>query len=89
LLISQRDMSGPRLEALSNNRWSGVFNYELYKPRKMKLYVQWSTVFSYSQEVESGVTWPDNNLNWTINFWSICEWIHSCYLILLVKWDIS
>jgi hypothetical protein len=23
LLISQRDMSGPRLEALSNNRWSG------------------------------------------------------------------
>jgi hypothetical protein len=24
LLISQRDMSGPRLGALSNNRWSGV-----------------------------------------------------------------
>jgi hypothetical protein len=24
LLISQQDMSGPRLGALSNNRWSGV-----------------------------------------------------------------
>ncbi len=25
LLISQRDMSGPRLGALSNNRWSGAY----------------------------------------------------------------
>ncbi len=28
-LISQRDMSGPRLGALSNNRWSGVLLVEL------------------------------------------------------------
>ncbi len=27
VLISQRDMSGPRLGALSNNRWSGVLYY--------------------------------------------------------------
>jgi hypothetical protein len=32
LLISQRDMSGPRLRALSNNRWSGGIIHRLYGP---------------------------------------------------------
>jgi hypothetical protein len=32
LLISQRDMSGPRLGALPNNRWSGVVKCTTYKP---------------------------------------------------------
>jgi hypothetical protein len=46
LLISQRDMSGPRLWALSNNRWSGGNHFRRWRkdpePWTYIKYIKWS-----------------------------------------------
>jgi hypothetical protein len=48
LLISKRDMSGPRLGALSNNRWSGGY---LFSSNAKKIYIHTFQMFSLIQIV--------------------------------------
>ncbi len=74
LLISQRDMSGPRLGALSNNRWSGSSTL----PKTLSNIFRWakgSWIYYIGVEIQGLFSLPTGSYDcWSTTLVSVLSW---------------